>query len=384
MLMVRPKDSYVDEVTVRKVFNTTIDVRDYLKTFDQAACEAIQVGAVFVRFAWLDISDYTFDDERLENIGIRADQNPIEDAEDMSYSLSYKGWNAGYFPVIVSTNGRVKDGRTRILAAILAGEQYVPCAVFEYEDDDSILMQISNGLVANIGDPRRIAKGNDFVVAGIRIIEAGQLKCTEKDILDWLINTVRIEQVMSNVGGNITKIVKRIMTRVENSSTNKLLVIRSRDSWLEYMNESIDRNAAYYRNKFGIQSIDDVVLYVSNGNKDAMTFCEHILPKAAEGKVTNVVLYSPIDDPDATVKNHKAFLESIEKFHEYMYQWINRELSNVTLTKPEVCTLWRVIGVMPQFVGIDKHRKLYTNKMLASMSDLPKAKDELGNTLFDD
>ena len=83
MLMKTPKDFNVDEVTVRNVFGSTIDVLAYHETFDKIVCEEKQTDATFVKFGWFDISDYAFDDERLENIGIRADQNTTEDSDDM-------------------------------------------------------------------------------------------------------------------------------------------------------------------------------------------------------------------------------------------------------------------------------------------------------------
>lgn len=386
MLTITPKDSNVDEVAVRNVFGNFVNVLDYYKIFDKESCEAVQDNGKFIKFGWHDISEYTPFDKRLENIGIRSKGNEETSIENIRNSLTYAGWDVSHFPIIISTNGVLLDGRTRILAAMREGEKFLPCAIFEYEDDRSLKTRIDNGLLANEGAPREFAKGKDFISAGVKLILNGDIPMTLPGIEHWLYNDVKIRRVMSNVGGNITKLAERILKRAENSSKNQLILVQDRKLWLDWLEISINKHSAYYRKNFGIQSIKDVTLYVSNGNKHAITFCDHILPNASAGRVTNIILYSMDDDPYNTINSHKQFTSAVQKYLEMVYNVVNRELlDEEQITIPESSTLFRVIGVLPQFVE-QGHRKLYDNHKLVSMEDLllleEPEEDELGNTLF--
>lgn len=370
----------VNEVTIRPIFGTTVDVLGYYDTFDQTACMAKQTGATFIKFGWYDISEYTYDDERLENRGVRSKQNKIDATEQMLHNLSYKGWDSGYFPPIVSTNGKLKDGRTRIRAAIRAGQKYIPCAIYEYVNDSSVRSKNSNGVKANYSDPRTPVTMKDFETAGVDIILAGEMKNDAIEIEDWLYNEMNITMVFDNNNGVITKIINSIMDSVHRNRNGQVLLIKDREEWLPWLETSLDEHAAYYRNKFGVHSMNDFAFYQTGGNKDAMTFCKYILPNASQGLMTNIVLYSTNPNPDVASENHYAFVESIERYYEQMYSWINRELSGIKLSKPESSPLWRVIGVIPQFVERESHRKLLDKYMLASMDDIPN--NNLSNVLF--
>jgi hypothetical protein len=83
-------------------------------------------------------------------------------------------------------------------------------------------------------------------------------------------------------------------------------------------------------------------------------------------------------NPDNAAEDHHNYIKSIENYESFMYSWINRELSGITVSKPQNTTpLWRIIGVIPQFVERDSHRKLLNNHMLASMDDIPNALNNL-------
>jgi hypothetical protein len=370
----------VDEVTIRTVFGAAVDVSGYYDIFDEDTCESKQTNGTFIKFGWYDISELAYDDEKLENRGVKHKQNTIQATEDMSHSIFKKGWDSSYFPPIVSTNGKIMDGRTRIRVAIRDGQKYIPCAIFEYEKDKSVRTKNSNGVKANYRDAATAASMNDFVTAGVDIILKGEMKNDLAEIEDWLYNEMDITQVFSNNNGIITKIINQIMDSVRRNRNGQVLLTKDRKEWLPWLEESLNRHAAYYRNKFGIQSMDDFTFYQTGGNKDAMTFCEHILPNAADGIVTNIVLYSMDPNPDNAAEDHRNYIESIEKYEDYMYSWINREISGVKISKPQNLTpLWRVIGVIPQFLESKHHRKLMDNYMLASMDDVPGGLNSLFN-----
>ena len=328
----------------------------------------------------MDISDYTMDDERLSNIAVRADQNIGSLSEDISHSYKHEGWDCGYFPPIIGTDGVPRDGRTRIRAALLCGEKFIPCAIYSYDDNDSVKNNITNGLIANKHRPQKRATWQDFIAAGVKIIHSGELPCDIKSIEYWLYNDVDIAYFYSNVGGNITKLAKQIYDKAKRNKGGHLLVLRERSEWVDWLTKSIDKRSSYYRQEFGIESFDDIAFYDSGGNRAEQVYCRYLLPNASQNKVTNIVLYSVNDDPEIATQNHVDFISKLEKYHEQMYSWVNREVTGVRLMKPHKSSLWRVIGIMPQFLN-ENHKKLYKNHLLASMNDLPKTVSPLSLAL---
>jgi len=371
-----------NDVSSRTFCGKTINIKDYYNTFDPNSefVKNKQINAKFIKFSWLDISNYTLDDERLSNIAVRADQNVGSLSEDISHSYKHEGWDCGYFPPIVGSDGVPRDGRTRIRAALACGEKFIPCAIYSYDNNKSVKDNTTNGLIANKHRPQKRASWQDFISSGVNIIHSGELPCDIKSIEYWLYNDVDIGYFYSNVGGNVTKLAKQIYDKAKRNKGGHLLVLRERNEWIEWLNNSIDKRSSYYRQEFGIQSMDDIAFYDSGGNRPEQVYCRYLLPNASKGLVTNIVLYSVNDDPEIASLNHHNFIKSIEKYHEQMYQWVNRELNGVKLMQPKESTLWRIVGVIPQFLD-DKHKKLLKNHLLASMNDVPRVANPLTTAL---
>jgi len=370
-----------NDVSTRTFCNKIVNIKDYYGIFDPNSeyVKSKQINSKFIKFAWLDITNYSMDDEHLWNIRVRATQNLGSIHEDIAHSFKHEGWDLGSFPPIVGTDGVPRDGRTRIRAALLCGEKFIPCAIYSYDDNASVKINTTNGLIANKFQPQKRATWHDFITAGVSIIHSGELNCDIKSIEDWLYNDVDIDYFYSNVGGNITKLAKQIHDKAKKSSNN-LLILRERNEWMDWLEKSVDKRSTYYRENFGIQSLDDIAFYDSGGNRPEQVYCRHLLPNASKGIVTNIVLYSVNDDPDVAVCNHTNFIKRVEEFHEQMYNWINKELNGIRLIQPKQSSLWRVVGIIPQFLT-ERQQKLLKNHHLASIEDLPTVTSKLSNAL---
>jgi len=375
-------DTSWNDISSRNFCGKTVNIKDYYNTFDpnSVLVKTKQINSKFIKFSWLDISNYKMDDERLSNIAVRAEQNIGSLSEDISHSYKHEGWDCGYFPPIVGTDGVPRDGRTRIRAALACGEKFIPCAIYSYEDNESVKNNITNGLIANKHRPQKRATWHDFIAAGVNIIHSGELPCDIKSIEYWLYNDVDIGYFYSNVGGNITKLAKQIYDKASRNKGGHLVVLRERVEWIDWLTKSIDKRSSYYREQFGIESFDDIAFYDSGGNRAEQVYCRYLLPNASKGKITNIVLYSVNDDPEVAAQNHYNFIQTLEKYHEQMYNWINKEIYGITLMQPKSSPMWRVIGVIPQFLD-DRNKKLYKNQILASVDDIPKVVSPLSKAL---
>jgi hypothetical protein len=355
----------IDETYTREFCGKQVNVKDYCTPFEETVADR-QRNASFIRYSWLDISSYTVDDERLSNLAVRAEQNIGISADDIAHSYEIEGWDMSYFPPIVGTDGVPRDGRTRIIAALKCGQKFIPCAIYSYKDNDSIRSNKSNALIANKHKTQVRAQWKDFVASGVAIIQSKEMPCDMTAIYEWLYNEVDIEYFYSNTGGNITKIAKQIYERASRGSD--LLTLRKREEWLNWLETSISKYSLEYQHKYGIKDINDIQFYESGGSRADHVFCKHILPNAAAGKITNLVIYSMNDDSEKTKFNHLDFVNQLNEYHSNVYEWINKELSGIRLSKPNNCKLWRIVGVIPQLQD-DKHKNMIKRHILADMSD---------------
>jgi hypothetical protein len=359
-----------DEVSCRNFCGKEINIKDYYGVFDpnSSFVKNKQKNASFLKYGWLDISKFSLNDEMLSNIAIRSEQNLISGSEDIAHSYEFEGWDIGHFPPIIGTDGILRDGRTRIRAAILRGEKYIPCAMFSYKKN-SVKARISNGLEANKHKVQNRSKWHDFISGGVEIILSGEMPCTITDIEDWLYNDVDIEHFYSNVGGNITKLANQIYEKAKNSSGGHLIVLRERNEWKEWLEKSIYTHSSYYQQNFDIWSTDDVAFYESGGNRAEQTWCRYIMPNAMQNKITNIILYSNETSMDKACFNHNNYAEQLIEFHKQSYEMINNELSGIKLTRPKKSNIWRIVGVVPQLYNNENHNKLLKNHRLAQLTD---------------
>ena len=355
----------IDDTYTRTFCDKSINIKEYCSPFEETVHER-QKNAKFLRYSWLDISGYKLDDPRLGNIAVRADQNIGVSADDIAHSFDVEGWDMSYFPPIVGADGVPRDGRTRIRAAIKCGQKFIPCAIYAYVKNDSVRSNYSNSLLANKHKTQVRAQWQDFIASGVAIIKSGEMACEMADILEWLYNEVEIEYFYSNTGGNITKLAKQIYERA--SRGGDLILLRKREEWVEWISNSIAKHSLQYHHKYAVKDIRDMQILESGGSRADHVFCQHILPNASSGKITNILLYTTADDSNKARMNHIEFERQLEVFHSQIYGWVNTEIDGITLRKPNKTKLWRIIGVVPQLLT-KEHGKLIEQHYLASMDD---------------
>ena len=123
----------------------TIDTgKLYRETYKQAHKK--QKYGRFIKFAKISLKGYNLWDDQLNNAAVRDTQNKDYADENIAYSYKKDGWSYSSFPPIISTDGSIKDGRTRIRAALLAGWDQILVAIFSYDEEkvDSEFASITN------------------------------------------------------------------------------------------------------------------------------------------------------------------------------------------------------------------------------------------------
>lgn len=360
----------IDNNSVKIFANKNVNINEYYKTFDENSDQVknMQKNAKFIRYCWLDITNLDLHDEILSNVAVRANQGLSDNIDSIMVSYGNIGWDCSQFPPIVGTDGVPRDGRTRIRAAIKLGEKFIPCAVYSYENNKSVRQNSTNGILANRKLPYEKVKWEDFVSTGVAIIKANEMKCEMADIEDWLYNEADVQYSYTNVGGAITKIAKQIFDRA--SKGGDLLILRSRDEWLQWLEQSIQKYTLHYQNSYGVKTIEDIAFYESGGSRADHILCKYILPNASKGIITNIVIYSSNDDTEKTKANHLEFDRQLKLYYSQIYGLVNRDLSEsgIKLAKPRDAKYWRIIGAIPQ-LRTEEQAKLLHHNVLASIDD---------------
>tara|TARA_B100000900_G_scaffold385420_1_gene375053 strand:- start:54 stop:1097 length:1044 start_codon:yes stop_codon:yes gene_type:complete len=302
-----------------------------------------QNNATYLHIEWLDLSTVDLTDEEYFNTAIRS-----EGAEDFrnrvdSISLSYKqnGFSTRYWPPCFGTDGKPRDGRGRITAAIENGERFIPVAVYMY-DDDSIRNTITNGIIANQHDPASRPGMEDFINAGVQLIANGELDNFKSEVTHWLYKEAKVESFIKKEGGHITKIINAIMKRGENGGNP---IVKSMDS--EICHKWIAKNLKLKNRKDYILSSVDNVSYMNR------TWCEGILPLILKSKTPiDLILYTAAKDEQSARDNMKKFVKTIDKHYESSFKMINESINGITLSIPaKKDRPYRFLGALPQIVG---------------------------------
>jgi hypothetical protein len=378
----RRKKMNFNDPNIRLFAGRPVNIKDYYTNFPNDSEYVInkQKKATFVKYGWLDISSYTLDDPRLNNLAVRSNQNLGDRHEQIAHSYDVEGWDVGQFPPIVGTDENPRDGRNRIRAALKRGEKAIPCAIYSYEDNTSVRSNTTNGLVANKHKSQMGSEFYDFVNAGVEIIQNGEMSNTTLEIEKWLYDEADVTFFFNNTGGTITKIVNTISERAERLKDGHLVILREREDWLDWLNNSINKHSAYYRNNFSVETIDDIdVLIESGGSRDEQAWMRHILPNAAKGKVTNIVLYTKEIFPEVASQKHKNFVDSLDRYYRQTFEMVNNEFDGITINVPLISGLWNIVGIAPQILN-DSHTKMLGNYTLADISAFP-IQDKIGKAL---
>jgi len=343
-----------------KITCADLDLKKYKNRWTEDECNSHQKYGTFVKFSFLDISSKKLYDDDLGNTAVRCDQNRGDSAtDDIAYSYDEHGWDYNPFPPCVSTTGKLKDGRTRVRAAIVAGWKRIPVAIFSY--DSSISEEMSNvvdGLIANDHLVARRASMNDFISAGCHLISEGLINQDEASINDWLYNEVEIERFYSNISGIITKICNQILLRSTPDGT-PIIVDKDRSEWIEYLKDckevkSLNLIFPDSPNPFN----DNQLVFYSTGKTNARRcWVDQILSNTTHGHHTYIVLYSTEKHVEKLREEMKNFENDLEMFFAQTIKLLNIQLPYIQISLPKERP-FTVVGAIPQFADDEKHKEL--------------------------
>lgn len=343
---------------IKPFMGELISIASYDTTFDteNSIRNNRYKKGTFVRFEWLFIGDWKIDDPRLSNVGVKAEQNKGSASDEMAYEFEVNGWDMGSFPPTQGTDGDIRDGRTRIIAAIKKNQEWIPVALYNFEVTDTpVLDKVTEGLRANPQKPMTRSTTEDFIVAGIAAIDAGELDRDDPDaIMDWLVNDAAIGLRFSNEGGHYTRIVNWIIERT--AGKDNLTKVLDREEWMTFLD--------------GVQGINSksVVLYKADGTKAAAHFwCEQVLPNPS-GTV-NLVIYSTAFTPEKCTKNVEGFIDDLTTLYNQTYGIVNADLTGdspmakIVLAPPSQLP-FNIVGVCPNLKRGDQARYFEENLLV--------------------
>lgn len=364
----------INDAMTRVLFGVNVSLADYDRLHSAAAGDR-QINAKFIKFCWLDISEKKHDDPDLTNEDVRAEQNDrYEDLQNMKTSLSH-GWNNTFFPPCLGTDGRLRDGRSRVLAAMDLGEKWMIVALYSYEDAENPLTNyLVNSLRANDDHPAaQLTKSADYEGAAVRLIIKGELKNDAKSIDDFLYRVCRIERRFSNVNGTVTKIRNNILKRAAEGLNGATVRRKSEDEWKQWLVNSIAKNPVYWYQNYGISDVSDIAFHKTGRGAAERIFTRHILNDdgAAVGKVTHIVLYGE-GIRESLIKDHVAFEDTLQNFYGNMYKWVNHEITGVELKHDTSSSMWKILGVIPQFIEEETHETAYKKGHLIPINEIRK------------
>lgn len=329
----------------RQGFGMTLDL-------DNEALNALkkpkQKHGKFVKFAFLDLNKVDEDDESYWNLAVRDEQNAPARIEAMQVSYNNYQWLYTEFPPCVGTDGKPRDGRTRILAAKRAGERWIIIAIFSYDETEKPTTDyISDSLSAQQRPASTGVVMGDLVAAGIACIDADEC-LPEKSAVETLVyNEFEAEKFFSNQGGTITKIVNQILNSLEDDGTSGGTTIRrSREEWEEWLDRAGHPKGTY------------ILLSVDNPTYAMRAWCQHLLPFfAKKKKVANIILYTNQKTGERARQLVKIFMADLEYFYTASFAMVNN-VQDIVEIKPvfdgnKKPKAYNVLGAIPQIN--DKH-----------------------------
>ena len=340
-----------------------LDPQEYIKNDVYKQVHKKQKFGKFIKFAKIPITKYKLWHDQLNNAEVRDDQNKDHADENIAYSYKKDGWLYTSFPPIISTDGSIRDGRTRIRAAIHAGWDQILVAIYSYDEDkvDPEYASITNGLIANNHTTARSASMNDFVKAGKSLIKRDKLEREHSAIEEWLINDVEIANFFDVDAGTHTKIKNRIFN--ESAEDSDIIIDKDRDEWIEYVKQSPefkelnilppDSPTPFNENK--------LILYSASRTNARRCFCDSILSNQSKDeevcKHSYIVLYSNDRTEEKVRQAVKDFESDLNTFYTQSVNMVNGLINGIDIKVPKTRS-YTIIGIVPLFEYNDTHKTL--------------------------
>ena len=361
-------------VKVRKGFGPQkqdIDLSKYENRWSKEEIQSHSKRGTFMRFAFLDLSKFEGDlfHEELINLAIREDGNRSNTDQDIAYSYNTKGWSYDPFPPIVDTTFKVKDGRTRIRAAMLAGCTFIVVAVFAYPDEQdekkAFVQSLSEGLIGNDDLISRPTKYGDLFEASVAAVTDGGIEHDKTAIADLLFNEFEALRFIKQE--EVANLVEAIYDAVLGGQ--RAVWIPDRADVLAYLRKSPDmpKDAALEDEvKLGKKR---VFVYAAPSNTNQGRLWGMIAKEVPED--CYVVLYTTKKVPSKIKKGYEDFMAFIDMRYKECFEIVNRTASatgfQIKIEAP-VKRPWKLLGVIPQ-MNNETHETLRKAHRLIQIED---------------
>ena len=324
----------------RKGFSRILDLRD--ETLNNLP-KPRQKHGKFIKFSFLDLSKVKEDDQDYWNVAVRDEQNTPVRIEAMQQSYVTYGWLYSQFPPCVGTDGRPRDGRTRILAAKRSGERWIIVAIFSYEETSSpVTDYISDSIACQQRPASTGVTMNDLVAAGLACIDAGECEPEKSAVENLVYNELEAEKFFSNISGNITKIINQILNSLDDEGgVGGTTVRRHRDEWIEWLEKSGYPQGTY------------ILLSVDNPTYAMRAWCQHLLPFFSKKKgKASIILYTNAKTGERARHLIGSFAKDLNYFYSSSFAMVNRAQSAVEVKVADPAP-FIIEGAIPQIM--DEH-----------------------------
>ena len=324
----------------RRGFGKILDLRD--ETLNNLP-KPKQKHGTFLKFSFLDLNSVKEDDQDYWNVAVRDEQNTPVRIEAMQQSYVTYGWLYSEFPPCVGTDGRPRDGRTRILAAKRSGERWMIVAIFSYEETSSpVTDYISDSIACQQRPASTGVTMNDLVAAGLACIDAGECEPEKSAVENLVYNELEAEKFFSNVSGNITKIINQILNALDDEGgVGGTTVRRHRDEWVEWLEK-----AGYPQGTY-------ILLSVDNPTYAMRAWCQHLLSFFSKKKgKASIILYTNAKTGERARHLIGLFAKDLNYFYSSSFAMVNRAQSAVEVKVADPAP-FIIEGAIPQIM--DEH-----------------------------
>ena len=372
----------------REFMGENVSLKDYDVNFPVGSVrDTLFPKGKWKQWKWVFIGDWKIDDPRLSNLGVRAEQNATTASDEMAYDFLINGWKTNFFPPVIDTEGNVRGGRTRIIAAIKKKQQWIPFAEYHFEETDApVRDKLTAGLLENsLHSPLTRIVTEDYIVAGIAMIDAGDMKRDKDEIMQWLVDEAnvgaRFPNESSNGGGVYTRIVNDIYKRT--ADVANLTRVLGREDWLEWLEKTT------------VAGNYDLLYKAGKKQTDAkLIWCDHVLPHIEnereahierEGKwqiknPTRIVIYTDKLTAEDSSSYVEGLVKDLDDLYTKSYSLINSVIGNMLDKKCPNVKPFEIVGVCPNLYrgGQDK---MFENYLLVDLDEYILAGCPISNAL---
>ena len=350
-----------------------IDLDNYENRWTPEEIQSHVKRGTFIGFRFLDLTKYAGDylHEELYNIAIRADGNRGNADSKIALSFEKKGWKYDPFPPIIDVKENVKDGRTRIRAAIINNETFIPVAVFNYPEEKdektAYVQSLSEGLIGNDDLITRPTTYNDLLEAGISAVTDGNIERDKTEIIKLLQIEFEAERFID--AQDIPTLAEDIVDAVFGGQ--KAVWLPDREEVLDYLRQSPDVPDDACFDKDISLTKKRVFVYAAPSDTNRGRLWGMISREIPQDSY--VVLYTTRKIPSKIKKGYDEFMEYIDWRYKECFEIVNRTFaangqSMINIKEP-TRRPWKVLGVIPQ-LNLDKdHIKLRAAKKLIALEE---------------